>query len=156
MIPDSLSGIPEILMDQYASFGVEADQSDSDRSDIPPLGQMLHLGVHGPAEVVIMSRDGDIVESHGHGVESLGGLDKVVSNGGGTMDGLQGVVEIGIWCINHGGIVTGCTFIQMPKEFFETGDGRLLCSTSPRGALNRRRRGHGFLKRVHGIGGSID
>ena len=88
MIPNSLGGIPEVLMDQHSSLGIKADQGDSDCSDIPPLGEMLHPGIHGPAEVIVVTRDGHVVKGDGHGVQSLSSLDKIIPDRSRAMDRL--------------------------------------------------------------------
>ena len=79
---------------------------NSDRPNISPLGQVLHPGVHGPTEVVVVSRDGNIVKVHGHGVQSLGSFDKIITDSRGTMDRFQRIIQESIGRIDLFGILS--------------------------------------------------
>ena len=107
-------------MDQHAPLGVEAHEGNTNRADILTRREMLHPGVHGPAEIVVVARDGHIVEVNDHRVQALGGLDKIVPDILGSMNRLQGVIEIGVWSVNLGGILPGCLFIKTPQELLKT------------------------------------
>ena len=133
-------------MDQHPTLRIESRQCDPDRPDILSLGEMLHLGIHGPPEVVVMTRDGDIVEDDDHALKSLGRLDEIIPDCRGTMDRLQGIVQIGIGRIDLFGFMPGGSFVQMTEEILNAGDGLLLRNASAWRTLDGVGGCHGLLE----------
>ena len=87
---------------------------------------MFHPRVHGPTEVVVVARDRNVVEGHGHALQALGRFDVVVADRGRAVERLEGVVEKSIGGVDFFGLIPCGFLIKMGQEALEACDGLLF------------------------------
>jgi len=154
VLEEAGGGVPVVLVEDDLAAGVEADVGDADRVDGLAALDGFVLKVHGPAEVVVAAAAGDVLDLDGHGVGVLHGFEEVFLDGGAAVEGLEGVVEEGVWGVDFAGVGEDVLLGEVGEVVDESGLGGGFLRATEVGAGVGLEEGEVFVDGLVGDGGT--
>ncbi len=125
MIKEAGCAVPIVLMDEDAALGVETDDGNAQRPDGLAFGYRLELIIHYPAKVVeSVAAARDIVKLNGQGDGVLRGTEEIGLDVGCPTNGLEGVIQPGIGCVDLEGVGSNAFGAPLAEKMFQSVDGQ--------------------------------